>query len=131
MTIPTAVQVSDALGYDWYSAGITSAPETTVPPPPSRKVPAGHVIAQTPVGQVLHRGDTVSLTVSRGPQLVPIPSDLKAEGVQAAAAELHALGFNVVVEHSDFYLGLGFVASSSPSPGSMAPQGSTVTLRSV
>jgi serine/threonine-protein kinase len=97
----------------------------------SDQVPQGHVIAQTPVGQVLHRGDTVSLTVSKGPQLVAIPGDLRAEGLQAATDELTALGFKVEVVHSDFYLGLGYVASSSPSPGSMAPKGSTVVLKIV
>jgi serine/threonine-protein kinase len=94
----------------------------------SDSVPKGRVIAQDPVGRVLHRGDTVSLTVSKGPQLVAIPGNLRAMGVEAATQLLQGLGFHVEVEHSDLYLGLGYVASSSPSPGSMAPQGSTVIL---
>jgi serine/threonine-protein kinase len=97
----------------------------------SEQVPAGYVISQTPVGQVLHRGDTVSLTVSKGPRLVQIPGDLRAQGVQAATDELRALGFKVSVVHSGFYLGLGYVASVSPGPGAMAPMGSTVTLKIV
>ena len=98
----------------------------------SDTVAAGHVIAQSPLpGQVLHAGDTVSLTVSRGPELVQVPGDLRAEGVQAAVDELTALGFRVRVEHSDIYLGLGYVAGSDPSPGSMARKGSTVILKIV
>ena len=97
----------------------------------SDDVPQGLVIAQDPVGQVLHRGDTVSLTVSKGPELVAIPGDLRAMGVDAATHLLQGLGFRVDVVHSDLYLGLGYVASSSPSPGSTAPRGSLVTLRIV
>ena len=97
----------------------------------SDTVPEGRVISQTPVGQVLHKGDTVSLTVSKGPEMVQIPGDLRAEGVQAAVDELQALHFKVRLEHSDIYLGLGYVASSDPSPGSMARKGSTVVLKIV
>jgi len=52
-------------------------------------------------------------------------------GVEAARSLLEGLGFKVEVVHSDLYLGLGFVASSDPSPGSTAPKGSTITLRIV
>jgi serine/threonine-protein kinase len=97
----------------------------------SDSVPEGHVVSQDPVGKVLHRGDTVSLTVSKGPELVQIPGDLRAEGVQAATDELTALGFKVKVVHSRIYLGLGYVAGSNPSPGSMARKGSTVILQIV
>jgi hypothetical protein len=51
--------------------------------------------------------------------------------VQSAIDELKALGFEVRVEHSDIYLGLGYVAGSNPSPGSMARKGSTVILEIV
>ena len=43
----------------------------------SDQVAEGHVISQSPVGQVLHRGDTVSLAVSKGPPLVQVPGDLR------------------------------------------------------
>ncbi|HEY3528420.1 MAG TPA: Stk1 family PASTA domain-containing Ser/Thr kinase [Nocardioides sp.] len=97
----------------------------------SDTVPEGRVISQSPVGQVLYKGDTVSLTVSKGPEMVQIPGDLRAQGVQSATAELEALHFQVEVVHSDIYLGLGYVASSNPSPGSMARKGSTVVLKIV
>ena len=97
----------------------------------SNTVPEGRVISQDPAHGVLHRGDTVSLTVSKGPELVEVPGDLRAMGVEAARSLLEGLGFKVEVVHSDLYLGLGFVASSDPSPGSTAPKGSTITLRIV
>jgi len=79
--------------------------------------------------RVLHKGDTVSLTVSKGPQLVQVPGDLRAMGVDAATSLLEGLGFKVKTEQADYYLGLGYVAGSDPRPGSMAPQGSTILLK--
>ena len=97
----------------------------------SDSIPEGFVIAQNPVGQVLHRGDTVSLTVSKGPQLVEVPGNLRGMGVDAARQALESLGFHVRLDETDFYVGLMYVVGSDPDPGSMAPHGSTVTLKIV
>ena len=98
----------------------------------SDSVPEGHVISQSPLaGRVVHRGDTVSLAVSKGPELVQIPGDLRAMGVEAATELLKGLGFKVRVEHADIYVGLGYVVGSDPGPGSMARKGSTVVLKVV
>jgi serine/threonine-protein kinase len=97
----------------------------------SDHVPQGHVISQNPPAGVLHHGDSISLVVSRGPELVQVPGNLRAMGVDAATQLLESLGFHVTVDHAALYLGLGFVASSSPSPGDRVPKGSTITLRIV
>jgi serine/threonine-protein kinase len=97
----------------------------------SDDVQQGYVIAQDPATGVLHRGDTVSLTVSKGPQMVEVPGDLRGMGIEAARSALKSLGFDVELEKTDFYVGLGYVVGSDPSPGSMAPHGSTVTLKIV
>ncbi len=76
----------------------------------------------------MHRGETVSLTVSRGPEMIQIPGDLQGMGVDDARAALESLGFNVDIEKTDYYVGLMYVVGSDPGPGSMAPHGSTVTL---
>jgi serine/threonine-protein kinase len=94
----------------------------------SDDVREGYVISQTPVGQVMHRGETVSLTVSRGPQMVQIPDNLRGMGIDAARSALESLGFHVEIEKTDYYVGLGYVVGSDPDQGSMAPHGSTVTL---
>jgi beta-lactam-binding protein with PASTA domain/serine/threonine protein kinase len=94
----------------------------------SDSVPEGRVISQDPAQGVLHRGDTVSLVVSRGPHLVEVPGNLKAMGVDAATELLKSLGFKVEVDKSPFYIGVGYVYSSDPGPGSMAAPGSTVVL---
>jgi eukaryotic-like serine/threonine-protein kinase len=97
----------------------------------SDTVPDGRVISQSPAGGILHRGDTVSLTVSRGPELVQIPGNLSAMGVEDAKSLLIGLGFKVTVDHADIFLGLGYVAGSDPDPGSMARKGSVVVLHIV
>jgi serine/threonine-protein kinase len=94
----------------------------------SDSVPEGHVISQTPDSGVLQRGDSVSLVVSNGPELVEVPGNLTAMGVGAATELLKSLGFQVRVDRSPYYIGVGYVYSSDPGGGSMAPKGSIVTL---
>ena len=93
----------------------------------SDSVPAGDVVSQEPGGGTLFKGDTVTLTVSKGPELVEVPS-VRAQGVDAARAELESLGFQVRVENISDYLGLGFVFRTDPGGGEMVPKGSTITL---
>nr|WP_246298894.1 PASTA domain-containing protein [Nocardioides panaciterrulae] len=88
----------------------------------------GEVISQEPPGGTVYRGDTVRLVVSKGPELVRVPDGIRASGVDAATAELEALGFKVVVDNSAEYLGLGYVLKLSPGSGEMVPKGSTITL---
>jgi serine/threonine-protein kinase len=97
----------------------------------SDTVPEGFVITQTPIDKVMHRGETVSLTVSRGPELVQVPGDLRGMGIDAARSALENLGFHVRIEKTDYYVGLGYVVGSDPDPGTMAPHGSTVVLKIV
>ncbi|MGH3347422.1 MAG: Stk1 family PASTA domain-containing Ser/Thr kinase [Nocardioides sp.] len=94
----------------------------------SDTVPEGHVITQTPASGTLFRGDTVTLVVSQGPELVEVPGGLVAAGVDSAKATLESLGFEVAVENADEYIGLGFVFRVDPPSGTMAPKGSTITL---
>jgi serine/threonine-protein kinase len=94
----------------------------------SDTVEDGDVISMDPTaGTTLHRGDEVSLVVSKGPELVEVPS-VRAQGVDAATATLEGLGFHVVTQNASGYLGLGFVFSQDPGGGEMAPKGSTITL---
>jgi serine/threonine-protein kinase len=94
----------------------------------SDTVPEGHVISQTPASGTLFRGETVTLVVSQGPELVEVPGGLIASGVDSATDELTALGFEVEVDEADEYIGLGFVFSVDPPSGTMVPRGSTITL---
>jgi eukaryotic-like serine/threonine-protein kinase len=93
----------------------------------SDTVAEGDVISQNPTTGPLFKGDKVELVVSLGPELVEVPQ-MRAKGVDAATEELEALGFEVAVENSDQYIGLGFVFSTSPNAGDMVAKGSTITL---
>lgn len=91
----------------------------------STTVPKGSVISQTPSNGTLVRGETVTLTVSKGPEMVAVP---KVDGLSRAAAtqKLQDAGFKVSVQT---FLGgvLDEVRASRPGSGN-APKGSTVTI---
>jgi serine/threonine-protein kinase len=93
----------------------------------SDTVAAGTVISQTPATGEVFKGNTITLVVSKGPELVVIPR-LRAMGVAAAKAQLEALGLKVKERHASMYLGLGYVSSVDPGEGTSVPKGSTVTL---
>lgn len=90
-----------------------------------RKVPKGSVVAQDPSSGNLTKGGTVTLTVSRGPKLVDVPSFIGKQASQAQQA-LEDLGFKVKI---DKILGgfFGTVRDQAP-VNTKAPEGSTVTL---
>ncbi len=94
----------------------------------SDTVPEGNVLRQNPSGGTLFRGDTVTIVVSRGPELVAVPGGLIASGVDDAKQKLIDAGFVPRVVEDDDYIGLGYVFRVDPSSGTMLPKGSTVTL---
>ncbi|MFF3563095.1 Stk1 family PASTA domain-containing Ser/Thr kinase [Streptomyces sp. NPDC002574] len=85
----------------------------------------GGIAAQNKdAGQQLAAGDTVTLTVSKGQQMVDVP-DVGGKDVETARQELKAAGFDVRVIRFFF---TGEVSNQSPAAGSQAPKGSTITL---
>ncbi len=92
----------------------------------SETVPAGAVVKQDPTGGTLFRGDTVTLTVSKGPVLVAVPATVGKQRDEAKAA-LEAAGFTVAINN---VLGgyFGTVRASSPAAGTLVRKGSTITL---
>ncbi len=92
----------------------------------SDTVPRGDVITTSPpAGIGAHKGETVRLTVSRGPQLFVVPGVVDLP-VAVAEARLQAAGFEVSVRTVP--LGPGRVLAQSPSAGSRHPKGTTVML---
>lgn len=81
------------------------------------------VISQSPSGGTRFRGDTITITVSRGPALVRVPK-VTGDDMDSAATTLEDAGFNVNTSGDSN----GTVKSQSPSGGSMAKPGSTVTI---
>lgn len=94
----------------------------------SKTVTAGLVVSQSPASGELKAGDTVTLTLSKGPKMIGVPS-MVGKQVGAATTELKALGFEVEVENllGGFF---GTVRFQSPEGGE-APEGSTILLRVV
>ena len=93
----------------------------------SDSVPTGKVISQSPGSGTLFRGETVKLVVSKGPELVEVPS-VNGVGVEEATQRMQDAGFEVRTEHSQLYVGLEFVVDTDPKQGSTAPRGTVVTL---
>lgn len=93
----------------------------------SDSVPAGTVISQEPAeGTQLHRGDVVRMVVSKGPELIAVPS-VMGLGKDEATARLRDAGF--VVTTSNLAGGIfGLAHSTDPAAGTAIPKGSTVTL---
>ncbi|MFC6344217.1 PASTA domain-containing protein, partial [Nocardioides hankookensis] len=129
---PQPVKLKDWVGKDadaaadWFTAhGLTSKVASTEY---SDDVADGDIISMDPPGgTTVHRGDEVSLIVSKGPELVEVPS-VRGSGIDAARDKLEDLGFNVVTHQSPGSLGLGFVFSQSPGGGEMVAPGTTIDL---
>jgi eukaryotic-like serine/threonine-protein kinase len=90
----------------------------------SDQYPAGDVAEQTPVGSG-HRGDTVTVSESKGPQLIAVP-DVHGESAGQAKSDLEHAGFKVKVDEP-FGPG-GVVRGQNPGAGSAEPRGTTVTI---
>ena len=94
----------------------------------SATVAKGVVISQSPEqGTKAHRGDTVKLVVSKGPELFEVPNVMR-HGIGAATDTLKAAGFEVEVRHAATYFGLGFVVGQKPGGGDLQPKGTTIVL---
>jgi len=93
----------------------------------SGSVPEGNVISQTPDHGTRYRGDTVTLVVSKGPQMVTVPG-VRGQGVDSATGTLEGVGLHVRVEHAQLYVGAGLVVAQSPGGDEVVPKGTTVVL---
>jgi beta-lactam-binding protein with PASTA domain len=90
-----------------------------------RTVPAGSVVAQDPSNGTLTRGQTVRLTISKGPRMVRVPSYIGKQ-VQSAVHDLEQAGFQVKVNN---ILGGFFGTVRDQNPVNQdVPEGSVITL---
>ncbi|MEV5973569.1 Stk1 family PASTA domain-containing Ser/Thr kinase [Streptomyces sp. NPDC051921] len=87
----------------------------------------GSVAAQSLAeGSRAAKGDTITLTVSKGPRMIEVP-DVVGMSTSEAKAELEGAGFEVKVEKTFPFLG-DTVSGQSVDGGSTAAEGSTVTI---
>lgn len=95
----------------------------------SKTVAAGDVISSNPAGgATVHKGDPVTLVVSKGPPPVTVPSVFNVVE-QDAVAQLKALGFKVTVSYPSGITPFNKVYWQSVGGGDTAPYGSTIELR--
>ncbi len=95
----------------------------------SDTAPKGSIISQTPPSGTVHRGDTVTLSVSKGPVMVAVP-DVRGKGANEATEMLRAAGFEVTTKRL-VSGGFGLAYGTEPKAGTLAPKGSTVVLQLV
>ncbi|MFF4102348.1 Stk1 family PASTA domain-containing Ser/Thr kinase [Streptomyces sp. NPDC001903] len=100
----------------------------TAPDQVNSPLPAGTVANQSiGAGAQAASGDTVTLTVSKGPRQIPVPPVVGQEA-DVARRTLEAAGFKVKVERPLISFSNTVDAQSVPG-GQSAPEGSTIVLR--
>ncbi|WP_406127433.1 Stk1 family PASTA domain-containing Ser/Thr kinase [Streptomyces canus] len=89
---------------------------------------AGQVAKQTPAGDSQAAdGDTVTLTISKGPEMIEVP-DVTGDSVDDAKTDLEAAGFQVDEDRGLLGLFGDKVKKQSVKGGDTAPKGSTITI---
>ncbi|GAA4872733.1 Stk1 family PASTA domain-containing Ser/Thr kinase [Serinicoccus chungangensis] len=101
---------------------VTVAPERVF----DEDIAEGSVVSQAPTSGTVERGSTVTVTVSKGPELVSVP---QVVGRQFTAAEEELVELGLVVERDDVRGGFfGTVREQSVEPGEQVPRGTVVVL---
>ncbi|MCE7083155.1 Stk1 family PASTA domain-containing Ser/Thr kinase [Streptomyces sp. ST2-7A] len=86
---------------------------------------AGAVAGQSPeVGESVGEGDTITLEISKGPEMIVVP-DVRGMEEDAAIRVLEEAGFEVEVQRVFFF---GTVFNQSVHSGGSVPKGSTITI---
>ncbi|MFI1418080.1 Stk1 family PASTA domain-containing Ser/Thr kinase [Streptomyces sp. NPDC020731] len=89
---------------------------------------AGQVARQTPgAGRQAAEGDTVTLTLSKGPEMIQVP-DVIGDSVDEAKEKLEDAGFGVDEDRGLLGLFGDTVKGQSVDGGDTAPKGSTITI---
>ncbi|MFF6981161.1 Stk1 family PASTA domain-containing Ser/Thr kinase [Streptomyces sp. NPDC008343] len=89
---------------------------------------AGQVAQQSPTeGKQAAKGDTVTLTLSKGPEMIEVP-DVVGDSVDDATTALESAGFQVDEDRGLLGLFGDTVKKQSVKGGKTAPKGSTITI---
>ena len=89
-------------------------------------VPEGQIAEQEPATGTLKRGETVTVHVSKGPELIEVP-DVFRKSTDEAVAILKAAGFEVKIE-KQFGAPFNQVTAQEPRSGTKYPKGQVVTI---
>lgn len=93
----------------------------------SDTVPKGNVIKQSPKSGSGHRGDTITLTVSKGPELFNAP-DLDDMTETEAREKVESMGLKLNATRNPFAGSRARVQYQSPSAGTKVKRGDTITV---
>ncbi|GGV61874.1 Stk1 family PASTA domain-containing Ser/Thr kinase [Streptomyces thermoviolaceus] len=126
------VEVPDVTGEDLDEAtadlGEAGLKVTVAPQRVTSEFDAGQVARQNPPARgQLAEGDTVTLTLSKGPELVEVP-DVTGDSVDEAKRTLQEAGFRVKEDRGLLGLFGDTVKKQSVEGGDRAPRGSTITI---
>ncbi|MFN0088872.1 MAG: PASTA domain-containing protein [Acidimicrobiales bacterium] len=128
VTVPSVVgQAEEAAGVALRRAGLGVAAASESSP----SVPRGRVIRQEPAaGAALKAGDTVTIVVSLGPPDVAVTvPDVRGQSEDQASARLREAGLGVAATYQNSTAAsAGAVLSQSPTPGTSATAGATVSI---
>lgn len=126
---PIKVPAVTGAAFDAASAAITKAGLTVARAEDvnSDTVPAGQVVSQSPAKGSLHRGDAVTVVVSKGPVMVPVPNVVDQQDT-VAEKTLTDLGFKVQKQYPFGDLFEKKVRAQDVPAGTPVPKGSTITL---
>ena len=120
LTLPTLTEQAIATIAQWADSNHINLQPADV----TSDKPQGIIVAQSPApGTPVPPGGTVSLSVSKGPQLVPIPGNLQGQPFHQVQQMLQNLGFTVV--GTRYFFGNKVI---SVTPSGQAPRGSTITV---
>ncbi len=90
--------------------------------------PAGLVVSQNPrPGSRIEEGASITITVSTGPEAVPVP-DVVGQDEESARLALESSGFSAEVVTTPSESQAGIVVEQTPGAGSELESGGTVTL---
>jgi serine/threonine-protein kinase len=94
----------------------------------STSIPSGRVVRSTPPrGARIRKGVEVVLTASKGPELLPVPSVIGADRIEAERSLMRA-GFRVKIVEAFSDVPSGRIADQSPEPGQQLVKGNEVEI---
>lgn len=91
-------------------------------------VPVDVVITADWLDDPMNPGDTVRLTVSKGPDLVEVPNVVTGQTVAQARTQLEELGFAVTSNVPQFLEGAVVASVQSPAAGERVKRGTEITV---
>ncbi|WP_353829114.1 PASTA domain-containing protein, partial [Agromyces sp. SYSU T0242] len=94
----------------------------------SNDVPADVVITADWLSDPMKPGDTVRLTVSKGPDLVEVPDVITGQTVAAARKQLEEAGFAVTSNVPPFLEGAVVASVQDPAAGERVQRGTEITV---